>query len=115
MEESILITIKKMLGLQADYAPFDTDIVIFINSAFMTLQQLGVGPTQAFHITGMDETWEDFLGADESLEGVKSYIYLCVKMLFDPPQNSFVMDAMKAQKEELEWRLREQAEFYPGV
>lgn len=113
-EESILITIKKMLGLTADYTPYDMDIVVFINSALMTLQQLGVGPTEGFSITGGEENWYDFIPYDTSIEGVKTYIYLCVKMLFDPPANSFVMDAMKHQKEELEWRLREQAEFYPG-
>lgn len=114
MEESILITIKKMLGLQADYTPFDTDIVVFINSALMTLQQLGVGPNGGFMITGADEEWYQFVPGCTMIEGVKNYIYLCVKMLFDPPASSFVMEAMNKQKEELEWRLREQAEFYPG-
>lgn len=114
MEESILNTIKKMLGLQADYAPFDEDIIVFINSAMMTLQQLGVGPNNGLTITGPSETWAQFVPQGVMLEGVKSYIYLSVKVLFDPPGNSFVMDAMKSLKEELEWRLREQAEFHPG-
>lgn len=114
MEDSILVTIKKLLGLDCNYTAFDTDIVVFINSAMMTLQQLGVGPVEGFTVTGAGETWADFLPSDTMLEGVKSYIFLCVKMVFDPPTSSFVMDAMKQQKEELEWRLREQAEFYPG-
>lgn len=114
MEDSILITVKKMLGLDSNYTAFDTDIVVFINAAMMTLQQIGVGPLNGFTVTGATETWEDFLPSDMMLEGVKTYIYLSVKMTFDPPATSFVMDAMKQQKEELEWRLREQVEFYPG-
>lgn len=113
-DDSILLTIKKMLGMEMDYCAFDTDIIVFINSAMMTLQQLGVGPERGFVVTGLNEMWSDFIPSDTMLEGVKSYIFLCVKMVFDPPTSSFVMESMKAQKEELEWRLREQAEFYPG-
>lgn len=113
-DESILISIKKMLGLDANYDAYNTDIIVFINSAMMTLQQLGVGPEEGFVVTGLHEMWSDFLPSDTMLEGVKSYIYLCVKMVFDPPTSSYVMESMKAQKEELEWRIREQAEFYPG-
>lgn len=113
-DDSILLTIKKMLGMEMDYCAFDTDIIVFINSAMMTLQQLGVGPERGFVVTGLNEMWSDFVPSDTMLEGVKSYIFLCVKMVFDPPTSSFVMESMKAQKEELEWRLREQAEFYPG-
>ena len=101
MEDSILITVKKMLGLDSNYTAFDTDIVVFINTAMMTLQQIGVGPLNGFTVTGATETWEDFLPSDMMLEGVKTYIYLSVKMTFDPPATSFVMDAMKQQKEEL--------------
>ena len=113
-DESILRTIKKMLGLDLDYDAFDTDIIVFINSAMMTLQQLGVGPKEGFVVTGLKEMWSDFIPSDTMMEGIKSYLFLCVKMVFDPPTSSFVMEAMKTQKEELEWRLREQAEFYPG-
>lgn len=114
MDDSILATIKKMLGLDDSYDAFNTDIIVFINSAMMTLQQIGVGPLAGFTVTDMSQTWSEFLPSDIMLEGVKTYIYLSVKMAFDPPTSSFVMDAMKQQKEELEWRLREQAEFYPG-
>lgn len=114
MEQSILITIKKMLGITADYTAFDTDIIVFINSAMMTLQQLGVGPLNGFTVTGSDDSWSDFIPADVMLEGVKNYIYLSVKTMFDPPANSFVMEAMKQKMEELEWRLRDQAELFPG-
>ena len=114
MDDGILMTIKKMLGLAEDYTAFDTDIIVFINSALMTLQQLAVGPKGGFIVTGVSETWGDFIPEGMNLEAVKQYVYLAVKMVFDPPSNSFVMDAMKQQKEEYEWRLREQAEFYPG-
>ena len=114
LDDSILFTIKKMLGLGTDYTAYDTDVIVFINSAMMTLQQLGVGPERGFVVTGPTEMWSDFIPSDTMLEGVKNYLFLCVKMVFDPPTSSFVMESMKAQKEELEWRLREQAEFYPG-
>lgn len=114
MEESILYTIKKMLGLQVNYNVFDTDIITFINSALMTLQQIGVGPNGGFSITDEYALWSDFIPGDIMMEGVKTYIYLSVKLLFDPPGNSVVTESMKSLKEELEWRLREQAEFYPG-
>ena len=114
MDDSILATVKKMLGLDINYDAFDTDVIVFINTTMMTLQQLGVGPTAGFTVSDISQKWNDFLPSDTMLEGVKTYIYLCVKMVFDPPVSSFVMDAMKQQKEELEWRIREQAEFYPG-
>lgn len=112
--DSILATIKKMLGLDDNYEAFNTDVIVFINAAMMTLQQIGVGPVEGFTVTDLTQTWSDFLPEGKMMEAVKTYIYLSVKMTFDPPANSFVMDAMKSQKEELEWRLREQAEFYPG-
>jgi hypothetical protein len=114
MYDSILITIKKMLGLQAGYTPFDSEILVFINTAMMVLQQLGVGPNSGFTVYSEEEVWSDFVQSDVMLEGVKTYIYLSVKIVFDPPGSSVVMDAMKSLKDELEWRLREQAEFYPG-
>ena len=114
MEKSILNTIKKLLGLGVDYTPFDEDIKVFINGAMMVLQQLGVGPLTGFTVTSHEQTWADFLPSDTMLEGAKQYIYLYVKMAFDPPASSVVMDAMEKQKQEIEWRLREQAEFFPG-
>lgn len=115
LNDSILSTIKKMLGLDLAYDAFDTDIIVLLNSAFMKLQQIGVGPKEGFALTGgLDQMWSDFLPPDTMLEGVKTYLYISVKMVFDPPSNSYIMDALKTEKEELEWRLREQAEFYPG-
>ena len=115
LDDSILVTIKKMLGLDLDYEAFNTDIVVLLNSAFMKLQQIGVGPKEGFALKGgLDQMWSDFLPSDTMLEAVKTYLYISVKIIFDPPSNSYVMDALKSEKEELEWRLREQAEFYPG-
>ena len=109
-DESILLTIKKLLGLEADYTPFDTDVIVMINGALMTLTQMGVGPKSGFEIHGTDETWGDFITNPVKLGGVKEYVYLKTKMGFDPPSNSFVMDAFKQQAEELLWRLNVQAE-----
>ena len=105
MEQSILNTIKKMLGPDSSYDVFDTDIIIHINSAFSILTQLGVGPKGGFRITGSEETWGDFLGDVIDLESVKNYIYMKVKMIFDPPSNSFVQKALEESCKEIEWRL----------
>ena len=110
MDDSILATIKKMLGLENDYTPFDTDVIVNINAALMTLSQLGVGPREGFVVCGYDEQWCDFVNDEAKLGAVKTYVYLKVKMVFDPPTNSFVMDAMKQQAEEIGWRLNAQAE-----
>lgn len=112
MDDSILATIKKMLGLAAEYTAFDQDIIVLINSQFMVLQQLGVGTKDAhgFAIKDYSEKWKDFLVNDVNLRAVKEYIYMKVRMVFDPPGNSFVMDAYKQQCQELEWRLNVQAE-----
>lgn len=108
--ESILTSIKKLLGITEEYAHFDNDIIMHINSAFMSLQQLGVGPPKGFLITSDEQTWSDFIGDSTKFEAVKIYIYIKVKMVFDPPSNSFVMDALNRQAQEYEWRLNAQAE-----
>lgn len=105
MEESILNTIKKMLGPDSSYEVFDTDIIVHINSAFSTLAQIGVGPKHGFRITGPEETWGQYLGESIDLDSVKTYIYMKVKMVFDPPTNSFVQKAMEESCKEIEWRL----------
>lgn len=107
---SILYTIKKMLGLEEDYTPFDQDVIVHINSALMTLTQLNVGPKTGFMITGYEEEWDDFLTNSVMLGAAKNYVYLKVRMLFDPPSNSFVMEALKQQAEEIGWRLNVMAE-----
>lgn len=109
--DSILNTVKKMLGLSADYDAFDTDVIMCINSALMVANQLGLGPEDGFAITGPDETWEDFLGENKRmLEAFQQYVYMRVKLTFDPPANSFVVSSLEKQVDELTWRLNVQAE-----
>lgn len=103
--DSILDTVKKMIGFESEYTDFDVDLIVHINTAFMTLQQLGVGPTNGFMITSREETWGLFLGVDPNLNAVKTYIAQRVRMLFDPPGTSFAIDAIKESLKELEWRL----------
>lgn len=103
--DSILDTIKKMLGIDATDTAFDTDLIIHINSIFGVLNQLGVGPESTFSISDNNETWSDFLETSADLEQVKSYIFLKIKLLFDPPSNSFTIDAFNRQASEFEWRL----------
>ena len=110
-DNSILASIKKMLGYNADYTPFDQDIIILINSTFMTLHQLGVGPKDGFVINGYSEQWSDFLDANKVImTAVQEYVFMKVKMVFDPPANSFVMSAMQERCKEYETRLNIQAE-----
>lgn len=104
--ESILTSIKKLLGIEADYTQFDFDILIYINSAFTNLYQLGVGPVTAFSITDDTATWSDFISTRVDIEAVKAYVYLKVRLIFDPPNTGYLVDAIKAQLLELEWRLR---------
>lgn len=108
--ESILNSIKKMLGIDESNTNFDTDVMIHINSVFADLKQLGVGPTDGFRITGTYETWSEFTGGTIDIESVKSYMYLRVRLLFDPPTNSFLVDSMTKQADKLEWRLNVAAE-----
>lgn len=105
MEESILTSIKAMLGIDRDYTQFDTELVMFINAAINKLLQIGVGPDEGFQITGPDETWDEFLEEFANLELAKEYIYLDVRTVFDPPSNAFVMSAFKEHQEEAAWRL----------
>lgn len=110
MSESILDTIKIMLGLEKDYDVFDTEIVTYINSVLFTLSQLGVGPEEGFSITGSDEVWSNFIDDKSNLIAVQTYIKLKVQLLFDPPSNSFTVDAINKQIDELTWRLCLEAE-----
>jgi hypothetical protein len=105
IEESILNSIKKLLGIPKDYTNFDTDIIIHINTVFMTLNQLGVGPVNGFKIKDSNNLWSEYVNEDDDLEAIKSYIYLKVKMIFDPSLNSTVLEAHKQLISELEWRL----------
>lgn len=105
MEDSILTSVKKILGIGPDDESFDLDVLTHINSVFSTLNQLGVGPAAGFMIEDAVPTWSDFLGPDPRLNSVKSYVYLKVRVLFDPPATSFGIDALNEQAKELEWRL----------
>ena len=105
MEQSILTSTKKVLGIAADYTAFDQDIITHINTAFSTLTQLGVGPAEGFMIDDDAPVWTDFIGNDLQYNAVKSYVFLRVRMLFDPPQTSYLITAMERQIQELEWRL----------
>lgn len=105
METSILTSIKKLLGVAEDYIEFDEDIITHINSVFLNLTQLGVGPEEGFMIEDDTACWEDFIDDATQLQAVKSYIYLKVKLLFDPPLSSSVTESYNRMIAELEWRL----------
>jgi hypothetical protein len=104
MDEKILTSIKKLLGIYDENTDFDADIIIHINSVITILNQLGIGPDEGIEID-KDTTWKDYLNDDSKLNSVKSYIYLKVKMVFDPPMSSAIRDANNQMIDELEWRL----------
>lgn len=111
MEESILISIKELLGVSENDDSFDTDIIIHINSVFMFLKRMGVGPTNGFRITGPGDIWSDFIENDcEDFECVKTYVYLKTRLVFDPPASSTTLQTMKELINELEWSLNIVAE-----
>lgn len=118
LEEKILSSIKKLLGLNDGVTVFDTDIVIHINTVFANLTQMGVGPQDdegkniGFKISTGNEVWGDFTANDILIENVKTYVYIKVKMVFDPPTSSALIDAYNAQAKELEWRLYTQEGGY---
>jgi hypothetical protein len=105
MEQSILNSTKKILGISDDYTVFDLDIITHINSALSTLTQLGVGPASGFMIEDDTAEWADFIEDDIQYNAVKSYVYLKVRSLFDPPTTSYLISAVDKQIAEFEWRL----------
>jgi hypothetical protein len=105
MEESILKSTKKILGLAEDYIPFDLDVITHINAAFSTLNQLGVGPVAGFAIEDETAVWSDFVVPLNQGSMIKTYIYLKVRSLFDPPATSYLIEATNNQIKEYEWRL----------
>lgn len=107
VSDSILNSVKKQLGLEPSYDSFDLDIIMNINSAIATLSQLGVGPEYGYIVTGQQDTYMDYLGDSEPMfQWVKMYLYLKTRLGFDPPSNSFVLQSMKDQVSELEWRMK---------
>lgn len=105
MEQSILTSTKKNLGIDVSYTAFDLDILTHINTAFATLYQLGIGPDVGFSIVDATTEWSAFIGTDPKYNAVKTYVYLKVRQYFDPPQTSYLVEATKEQIRELEWRL----------
>lgn len=108
--ESILTSIKKLMGITEECVDFDVDMLIHINTAFTNLTQLGVGPEEGFSITDKNAVWDDFI-TDKRLESVKTYVYLKVRLIFDPPSSSAVLEAIERTIKETEWRLNHAAEL----
>lgn len=107
MTNSILNSTKKVLGLEESYDVFDVDILMHINSVFFKLNQLGIGPEAGYQIEDDAPTWDLFYGTDPRYNAVKTYVYLNVRLLFDPPTTGYHMDALKQQIAEYEWRLNQ--------
>lgn len=110
IDESILNSTKKLLGIAEDYDAFDTDIVMHINSVFNTLSQLGLHPTDGFAIKDEDSVWSDYIDNQKLYNSVKTYMYLKVRLLFDPPTTSFAIESFAKQIAEYEWRINVQIE-----
>lgn len=110
ISDSILGSVKKLIGPDYDYGPFDRDLVMHINSAFMILNQIGLGPKMPYHISSDQETWSDFMDDVNNYLSVVDYVYLRCRLIFDPPTSSFVLTSVKEQMQELEWRLNVMAE-----
>ena len=108
--DNILSSIKKLLGIPTEETAFDSDIIMHINSVFMILNQFGIGPTNGFTISDDYALWSDFIPDGQNLELVKSYMYMKVRLMFDPPSSSAVLSAMEKSISEFEWRLNVQAE-----
>ena len=108
--DSILTSIKKLLGIAEDYEHFDGDIIVHINSVFNALTQLGIGPSSGFTISDKSAVWSSFLNNEIRLEAIKSYMYMKVRMMFDPPTSSAAIDSMQKMISEFEWRLNVTAE-----
>lgn len=108
--DSILTSIKKLLGLTEECTEFDADIITHINSVFLTLQQIGVGPEEGFAISDSSQTWKDFIPEGLILNTIKSYMSLKVRLLFDPPASSVVVESMNRMIDQFEWRINVAAE-----
>lgn len=112
MSNSILNEIKKLLGIAEEYTHYDTDIIIHINSVFSILEDFGVCKVSNYHITGSDNLWDEVV-EDKTVEFVKTYIYMRVKLIFDPPSTSFVITSYENLIKELEWRMTNKMKEVP--
>jgi len=110
LETSILTSVKKAIGLTSSDDTFDIDIIMHINSALLPLTQIGIGPVTGYQVIGVIDDWTDFLGTRIDLDAAKSYIYMKVRLIFDPPSNAFVVTSMERQLDELIARLSIQVE-----
>jgi len=110
MVASILNTVKKMLGILSEDTTFDPDVIAHINSVFMILHQMGVGTEEVFQIDSDDNSWSEFVTEENTLAAVKTYMYLKVRLAFDPPQTAGLMSSFERQIQELEYRLFVQVE-----
>ncbi len=108
--DSILTSTKIAMGIIPEYNMFDDQLIMLINSTFLTLQQIGIGPTDGYEIEGADETWADYLGSKKLFNAVKTFVHMDVRLHFDPPSNSSAIQAVKDQLSELTWRLNVLAE-----
>ena len=105
ISDSILLSVKKMLGIPPEYEQFDPEIIIHINSVFSILTQLGVGSDKGFSIKDSTASWSDYIPEGKAVEDIKTYVYLKVRLIFDPPQSSAAIEAMKQLASEFEWRI----------
>lgn len=105
MDDSILNSVKKLLGIPEEYDAFDVNVIMYINSVFNILNQLGVGPANGFSITDSSSTWNDYFADSEPIEAVKSYVALKVRLMFDPPSSSSALQSLTNMISELEWRI----------
>ena len=109
--DSILTSVKGMLGIAEEYTHFDSVLINHINSVFMILTQMGVGPHEGFAIQNAEQTWSDFISEDDNLEAVKTYMGHRVQLAFDPPSSSTLIESTNRIIKELEWRLYTASEF----
>lgn len=113
--DSVLTSVKKMLGIAAEYTAFDTDIIIHINTVLSELQQLGVGLTdEQYEITSADDTWTMVLTTQKNLAMIRSYTYLRVRLMFDPPSSGYTTTSFQNQINELGWRIMTAASSTPN-
>lgn len=110
MSDSILTSIKKVLGQDESYTAFDDDLILFINGVLADLHQLGIGPLEGFQITGADEEWVQFLSNDMTMNNVKNYVFMRTKLQFDPPESGYAITSFQEQINKAEWRISEHRE-----